>query len=131
MPIMELNVASTAHTERAPADPMEQNDDRHILPEMPSAEAIMKRFGDAEPVNLVSQEADPYFAEIIAYLRDGVLPPDTASARRVIFRSETYTIMNDQLIKLNSFRRKRRTVINPVQKQLCLGPAHRLTIMCG
>ncbi len=100
-------------------------------PSLPTTEQLQAVLAGLEPISLHTQADDPYFAEIISYLTDGILPSSRPEARKVVYRSENFTIIDDQLIKLTRFHRKRKSVINPCIKQLCLPLAYRLPVMMG
>ncbi len=80
-------------------------------------------------VDINSQCEDEFFADIIRYMQDSVVPADRDRARSIIAQAECYQIEDGQLIKLASYRRKRQTDITPLFKQLCLPPSLRMHAM--
>ena len=96
---------------------------------MPTVEEIQKLSADLPPINLVTQSEDEFFANMIAFLQNGILPADEGQARSIVKQSEYYAIVNDQLVNLATYHRKRKAAINPIIKRLCLPPQWRLPVM--
>ena len=103
---------------------------KQITP-LPTLDDISLWTASLPPVTLATQSEDDDFRRLIKYLKHGELPDNKQLARRTILQSDHYTIINDQLIRLATFRRKGRDVTQPVIKQLCLSPAWRIPIMAG
>jgi hypothetical protein len=72
------------------------------------------------PITLDNQRQDHFFAEIIDYLQDDILPSDKQRAKRILIQAENYTIENDLLVHLRFNRHKRLKEVEPVVQQVCV-----------
>ena len=86
---------------------------------------------DLVPITLTNQRNDPFFAEIIDYLKDGLVPDNRQRAKRVLVQAENYTIDDDLLIHLGTNRSKRMGTLQPLVHQLCVSPEARETLIEG
>jgi hypothetical protein len=80
-------------------------------------------------VNLQTQSDCPFFASIIQYLQDGILPTSRDQANSILMQAPDFYIENDQLFHLARIRSKRLALIQPRYPQLCIPRAQRLLVM--
>jgi hypothetical protein len=83
----------------------------------------------APEINLESQRDDAFFAAIIDYLQNGLLPSDKNTAQRVLFQADDFFIQDDQLWHLARLKSKRLQQISPRFHQLCIPKCFRMKIM--
>jgi hypothetical protein len=83
----------------------------------------------APEINLESQRDDAFFAAIIDYLQNGLLPSDKNTAQRVLFQADDFFIQDDQLWHLARLKNKRLQQISPRFHQLCIPKCFRMKIM--
>ena len=95
----------------------------------PSPETIANWASDPPAVTLDAQNSDEYFVTNIDSLISGHIPRDTQQAKRVIFLSDHFTIIDQQLVRLAKFRRKGQRLYRLVTKQLCLPGPWRFAVM--
>jgi hypothetical protein len=92
-------------------------------------EKLKQQEFEAAPITLEEQMKDEFFADIINYLLFEELPTNTYRARKIILQAENYQIINDQLVKLATSKRRSIDKVKPIQYQLCVPPAWRLDIL--
>jgi hypothetical protein len=78
---------------------------------------------------LTTQSDSPFFAAVIRYLTEGVLPTDRNLANRVTFQSDDYFIENQKLYHLARIRGKRLSQILPRWPQLVIPKAYRELVL--
>jgi hypothetical protein len=83
----------------------------------------------APEINLESQRDDAFFAAVIDYLQNGLLPSDKNTAQRVLFQADDFFIQDDQLWHLARLKNKRLQQISPRFHQLCIPKCFRMKIM--
>jgi hypothetical protein len=99
--------------------------------ELPTFEQIMQTASHLPPVTLESQHTDEYFGKIIDFLADQKLPADKQEARRTVLIAEHFEIIDNQLVKIAHFQRKRRELYQPLVKVLCLPQEWRLPVLAS
>jgi hypothetical protein len=99
--------------------------------ELPTFEHIMQTASHLPPVTLQSQHEDEYFGKIIDFLTDQKLPADKQEARRIVLIAENFEIIDNQLVKIAHFQRKRREMYQPLVKVLCLPQEWRLPVLAS
>lgn len=109
------------------AETSSENDDQNDTTTEPLVSVDMP----PTPVTLTNQRNDPFFAEIIDYLLDGLIPENKQRARRVLIQAENYTIDNDLLIHLGPNRSKRMSELAPLVHQVCVPPESREAVIEG
>jgi hypothetical protein len=83
----------------------------------------------APEINLESQRDDAFFAAVIDYLQNGLLPSDKNTSQRVLFQADDFFIQDDQLWHLARLKNKRLQQIAPRFHQLCIPKCFRMKIM--
>ena len=73
-----------------------------------------------EQLDLQTQATDDELATIIWYLKDGILPKDNETARKVILRSENFFIKNNQLFFVRQKRCKNNATNQPISEVICI-----------
>jgi len=103
------------------------DDDAHVATTEPLVPDVMP----PTPVTLTNQRNDPFFAEIIDYLLDGLVPENKQRATRVLIQAENYTIDDGLLIHLGPNRSKRMSELSPLVHQVCVPPESREALIEG
>jgi hypothetical protein len=67
----------------------------------------------APEINLESQRDYAFFATVIDYLQNGLLPADKNTAQRVLFQADDFFIQDDQLWHLARLKNKRLQQTSP------------------
>jgi hypothetical protein len=83
----------------------------------------------APEFNLESQRDYAFFAAVIDYLQNGLLPSDKNTAQRVLFQADDFFIQDDPLWHLARLKNKRLQQISPRFHQLCIPKCFRMKIM--
>jgi hypothetical protein len=99
--------------------------------ELPAFEQIMQTASHLPPVTLQSQHQDEYFGKIIDFLADQKLLADKQEARQTVLIAENFEIIDNQLVKIAHFQRKRRELYQPLVKVLCLPQEWRLPVLAS
>jgi hypothetical protein len=99
--------------------------------ELPTFDHIMQTASHLPPVTLQSQKEDEYFGKIIDFLAHQKLPNDMQEARRIVLIAENFQIIDNQLVKMAHFQRKRREMYQPLVKVLCLPQKWRLPVLAS
>jgi hypothetical protein len=99
--------------------------------ELPTFDHIMQTASHLPPVTLQSQQKDEYFGKIIDFLAFQKLPADRQEARRIVLIAEHFQIVDNQLVKIAQFQRKRREKYQPLVKVLCLPQEWRLPVLAS
>ena len=93
----------------------DDDDDERTADNNPSPAA-----DDNEPLDLQIQATDDELAPIIWYLKDGTLPKDNETARKVTLKSENFFIKNNQLFFVRQKRNKNSATNQPVSEVICI-----------
>jgi len=81
------------------------------------------------PMNLQTQATDNNLAPIIWYLKDGILPADNDTARKIILRSENFIIKDNQLFFIRQKRRKNNATDQPISEAICVPQSMQTLIL--
>jgi hypothetical protein len=111
--------------------PSDSNTGNATAAELPTFEHIMQTASHLPPVTLQSQQKDEYFGKIIDFLAYQKLPADKQEARRIVLIAEHFQIIDNQLVKIAHFQRKRRETYQPLVKVLCLPQEWRLPVLAS
>jgi len=98
-------------------------------PSVPPTTSSGNRLRDVVPITFEQQTKSPSFANIIAYITQGVLPKDKATAIMVLLKSEQYTIEDGLLVHLGINRQKRLKELRPIIHQVCVPEEHRIQLL--
>ena len=106
------------HTINFVYDSANHNDDTDTDRPTPNDTNITALSADANVSSAQHQCTD--FKDIIEYLTSGTLPDNDTAARRIVFESDQYTLVDDTLYHLYTPRHKGKDKVYPVIRQLCL-----------
>ena len=113
-----------SESDQQPATPGEHTDDEDETGDVdaePTADNGPPPANDSsEQLNLQTQATDDELAPIIWYLKDGTLPKDNETARKVILRSENFFIKGNQLFFVRHKRRKNNATDRPISEVICV-----------
>ena len=112
-PITTGNSSQTAEAERCIELEAETNESQELI----------------QTIDINNQSDDPFFNNIIQYLKNDKLPKDRKIARDILAQAEYYIIRNDKLFHMPMTRNKSQMKIKPMIYQLCLPRQHRMQVL--